>query len=211
MQLSELRQEYQKNNLSRSELASNPFKQLESWLESAKKTQPLANAMSLATSNTQGKTSIRTVLLQSIEAQTLFFYTDYNSQKAQDMAQNPQIALSFVWLELEQQIQLSGKVKKTSEQKSQQYFASRPRESQLGAWASSQSSVLTNRDSLEQRYTEFEQKFANRLVPKPDNWGGYEMAVDSMEFWQGGTRRLHDRFIYQKDTQGNWRIDRLSP
>ncbi len=212
MDLSELRQNYQQSTLTEMDLSSNPFKQLALWLEVAKDNQDTpSNAMNLATSNAQGRVSIRMVLLQSIEESKLFFYSNYHSQKAQDMAQNPNIALSFTWLNLERQIHIIGRAKKTSLKKSQAYFTSRPRQSQLGAWASKQSQVLDNRQTLESSYNYYDKKFANQAVPLPDFWGGYEVEASSVEFWQGGQRRLHDRFIYQKDNNNFWHTNRLCP
>ena len=212
MDLSNLRQEYSKSQLNKADLLLNPLEQLVLWLKQAKDTQTTpANAMSLATSNLAGKVSIRTVLLQSIANDKLYFYSHYASQKAQDMAENPQAALLFTWLNLERQVQIIGSTIKTSQAQSQTYFNNRPRQSQLTTWASKQSEVINNRKQLEQNYQFYQKKFHNQPVPLPNFWGGYEVRIEQIEFWQGGNKRLHDRFLYQKKMDNQWSITRISP
>lgn len=171
------------------------------------------NAMLLATVNADHKPSARVVLLKSATAEGFEFYTNYQSQKGLDMEQNPHVALVFFWKELERQIRIEGTVEKISKEKSQIYFQSRPRGSQIGAWASPQSKVITGRDILEEAVEKISDQFENvDPLPCPDHWGGYIVTPVMMEFWQGRPDRLHDRFKYTKnEKEGNWSIDRLAP
>lgn len=211
MDLSKLRQDYQQPVLSKKDLLNNPLEQCKEWLKVADKHgEPLANAFVLSTTNLSGKVSTRSVLLQSIEHDKLYFYTNYNSQKASDIAENDQVSLAFAWYVLRRQISLIGTVKKTSREHSENYFATRPRQSQLAAWASKQSQTIKNREELEKQYEYYEQKFLSKTIPCPDFWGGYEFSATSIEFWQGNKWRLHDRFLYQKQAE-KWKIMRLAP
>ncbi|MBE8190096.1 MAG: pyridoxamine 5'-phosphate oxidase [Candidatus Thioglobus sp.] len=207
--LIKLRREYCKNGLKFCQLNADPFLQFEAWMSQAVEAQlTLPNAMSLASGNAD-EISLRTVLLKSFDEQGFVFFTNYQSKKALQIQQNSNVALLFSWLDLERQIKISGKVEKLSKPQSEQYFASRPRESQLGAWASKQSSNLSSRQELLDKFAALKLEFKS-AVPKPDFWGGYRVIPISIEFWQGRENRLHDRFVYKK-TANNWEIQRLAP
>ena len=208
--LLDLRREYCKNGLSRNELNNDPFAQFEKWINEATDANlTLPNAMSLATSNEDG-VSIRTVLLKSFDQQGFVFFTNYNSKKSQQIQTNPKAALLFPWLDLERQVKISGKVEKLSTLESVKYFSTRPKDSQLGAWASNQSSKISSRQVLLSQFKSMKEKFSKGEVPLPDFWGGYRVVPESIEFWQGRENRLHDRFSYLKE--GNdWVIERLAP
>lgn len=212
MNLTDLRQDYNKTILNRKSLAVNPFSQLEIWMLQAKKrVKNIPNAMNLATSDSLANVSIRVVLLQYFsENDGLVFFTNYNSLKANNIASNNKVALSFNWLELERQINITGIAQKISKEKSAQYFASRPRESQISTWASAQSNIITSKAELLESCQYFNKKFANKKVPLPDFWGGYRVDANNFEFFQGGTGRLHDRFVYKK-IDNIWQINRLAP
>ncbi len=205
-----LRREYNKDGLSRKDLDENPFVQFEGWIEQAQKAGiQMPNAMSLATTDGDD-IGIRTVLLKSFDENGFVFYTNYNSKKSRQINKHPKAALLFPWLELERQVKISGSVEKLSAIESIQYFSSRPRDSQLGAWASSQSSPINSKQILLSEFAKMKEKFAKGEVPLPDFWGGYRVLPESIEFWQGGENRLHDRFIYTKD-KARWQIERLAP
>lgn len=211
MDLSELRQDYTKAGLDRATLDPNPFKQFETWFQQATSGQVLEpNAMQIATVSSSGRPSLRTVLLKAFDEQGFVFYTNYHSQKAQDIAQNPQVVLLFFWKELERQVEITGRAEKVSTLESLKYFTSRPRGSQLGAWVSQQSSIITSRSLLEIKLDEMKRKFQDGAIPLPDFWGGFRIVPDTFEFWQGRPSRLHDRFEYRLQ-QGQWDIKRLSP
>lgn len=208
--LNSLRREFTRSGLSRDELDVSPFVQFEHWIEQASEaelTQP--NAMSLATSDQEG-VSIRTVLLKSFDEKGFVFFTNYGSKKAKQLDNNPQAALLFPWLDLERQVKISGSVEKISKLESIKYFASRPKESQLGAWASSQSLPISSRQALLMQFEHMKEKFHKGEVPLPDFWGGYRVIPQSIEFWQGRANRLHDRFIYRRVADA-WEIERLAP
>jgi pyridoxamine 5'-phosphate oxidase len=208
--LIQLRREFTSSGLSREELNDNPFVQFENWIEQATKAElTLPNAMSLATSD-EDKISIRTVLLKSFNEQGFVFFTNYNSKKSKQIQGNPKAALLFPWLDLERQVKISGAVEKVSALESIKYFASRPKESQLGAWASSQSSVLSSRQILLSQFESMKTKFGKGEIPLPDFWGGYRVVPRTIEFWQGRENRLHDRFVYKKE-KDKWLISRLAP
>ncbi|WP_020558203.1 pyridoxamine 5'-phosphate oxidase [Thiofilum flexile] len=211
MDLSELRQEYTKAGLERATLALDPFKQFEIWFQQATSGQVLEpNAMQIATVSSTGRPSLRTVLLKTFDEQGFVFYTNYHSQKAQDIAQNPQVVLLFFWKELERQVEITGRAEKVSSLESLKYFTSRPRGSQLGAWVSAQSNIITSRSVLEIKLNEMKNKFKEGTIPLPDFWGGFRIVPDTFEFWQGRPNRLHDRFEYRMQ-QGQWDIQRLAP
>ncbi len=212
MKIIPMRREYADKPLHKEDLHVNPFKQFERWFNDAIDSNIVeANAMSLATVDKQLRPSIRTVLLKLFDEQGFVFFSNYTSQKAKDMIQNPHVALHFAWLDLQRQLRIEGEVEKISTAESLTYFLSRPRGSQLGAWASNQSEIVTSRSLLESKFFELKQKFANGEVPLPDFWGGYRVKPRRFEFWQGGRDRLHDRFAYEKDPQGLWEINRLAP
>ncbi len=213
MNLSELRENYTHGGISKADFSSNPFAQLAEWLQLARDQKIKdSNAMTVATANKEGLVTSRTLLLKGIVDEKLQFFTNYNSQKARDLAENPHASMTILWKELERQICIRGTVKKTSRGISEEYFKTRPYDSQIGAWVSeSQSAGIANRASLESRKAEFEAQFPNKNeVPCPDFWGGYELTPTHIEFWQGREGRLHDRLCYLSSETG-WTLDRLSP
>ena len=167
--------------------------------------------MSLATVTRDGKPTSRMVLLKSFDNDGFVFYTNYLSAKAKDMETNPNVALTFFWPQLEKQVRIEGTVTKTSTDESRRYFEVRPRESQIGAWASAQSEVISGRDELEKRQAELEETYRDQPVPWPEHWGGYRLNPDRIEFWKGRVGRLHDRIVYEKESDGSWLIKRLAP
>jgi pyridoxamine 5'-phosphate oxidase len=197
--------------LSRNDLNDDPFLQFESWFKQAEAVDhPYANAMSLATSGNDLMPSVRTVLLKIFDEKGFVFFTNYMSDKASQLSENPQAGLLFHWLELQRQVKITGQVEKISTAESIKYFATRPRGSQLGAWCSDQSHVLQSRTMLESQWDKMKQRFSDGEVPLPDFWGGYRVIPSCVEFWQGRENRLHDRFVYQRNAEG-WNIQRLAP
>jgi len=209
-EISQMRRSYGDAGLTESDLAANPIEQFLKWLEQAAANEFIveANAMVLST-YADGAPSSRTVLLKDVTDAGLTFFTNYNSRKAKAIANNEKVSLLFPWYAMERQVGVIGTASKISEAESAEYFATRPRDSQIGAWASSQSDELTSRADLENKYREFEAKFPDE-VPKPPHWGGYLVSPITFEFWQGRYSRLHDRFIYSKNNS-NWEIKRLNP
>lgn len=211
MDIGDLRREYTQAGLTRESLEANPLQQFDRWFTQAVQGQVLEpNAMQIATVDIKGKPTLRTVLLKSYDDKGFVFYTNYNSQKAQQIAANPQVALLIFWKELERQVEITGRAEKVSTLESLRYFTSRPRGSQLGAWVSVQSSIITSRNLLEMKLEEIKRKFNEGAIPLPDFWGGYRVIPETIEFWQGRSNRLHDRFEYRRTAQG-WDIVRLSP
>jgi pyridoxamine 5'-phosphate oxidase len=210
--LEELRRNYAGRSLDLSDLQPDPFGQFDAWMREAIETELLEpNAMSLATVSPAGTPSLRMVLLKGFDARGLVFYTNYHSHKARDIAANPAVALLFSWLPLERQVSVTGRAEKITMAESLRYFLSRPRDSQIGAWASRQSEIITTRSLLETKFAEMKSKFLNGEVPLPDFWGGYRVTPDAFEFWQGRPSRLHDRFRYARQPDGRWTIERLMP
>lgn len=210
--LGALRKEYRTAALDLEHLNPDPIQQFAAWFEQARQAQLTEpNAMSLATANAEGMVSLRTVLLKLFDRQGFVFFTNYNSRKSRDIAANASVALLFPWLDLERQVKIRGKAVKVSTAESLRYFSSRPRGSQIGAWVSDQSQVLSSRKVLEMKVLEMKRKFADGQVPLPDFWGGYRVEPISLEFWQGRESRLHDRFLYSLQADGYWMIDRLMP
>jgi len=189
-----------------------PIKQFQAWLDDAiEAREPLADAMTLATATTDGRPSARMVLLKQVDQDGFVFYTNYRSMKARQLDANPYASLVFYWPRLERQVRVDGSVVRTSGQESREYFQTRPRESQIGAWASPQSDVISGRDVLEQRARELEGLYCDREIDCPEYWGGYRLQPERIEFWKGRVGRLHDRILYQRDSGGAWSISRLAP
>ena len=223
--IADLRQDYQLKALDTSDIDENPFVQFSKWFDEALKSQILEpNAMTLATVSAEGKPSARIVLLKGIHTPQgihkeygFVFYTNYDSHKGKDMAANPHVALCFNWLDLQRQIRIEGTVEKIDPSVSDDYFNTRPKLSRIGALASPQSQIVTNRAFLEENFNKLIEKYAdtpegiNEGVPRPENWGGYIVKPTMIEFWQGRRSRLHDRICYIKQENGDWKIERLAP
>lgn len=209
--LQKLREDYSKHSLDESDVSSDPIEQFEKWIKEALKAEvPEPNAMTLSTVGAGNKPHSRVVLLKGIENDEFVFYTNHKSDKGAEIAQNPNVALCFLWLELERQVRIEGKAEKLSEDESEAYFKKRPYKSQIGALASNQSSVVPNRAFLEDRFKELEEIYSEGNVPKPESWGGYRVKPEVLEFWQGRRSRLHDRIKFEK-VGDKWDIKRLSP
>ncbi len=206
-----LRRDYMQRALDRADLASDPFQQFAHWFQEARDCPAIAepNAMVLSTVSPEGKPHARFVLLKGFDAEGLVFFTNYGSEKGHDLAANPCAAVTFGWIEQERQVRIEGTVTPTPRSAVEAYFQTRPRGSRLGAWASNQSEVIPNRAVLEARLAEADARFPDD-VPPPATWGGYRLAPERFEFWQGRTNRLHDRFRYRKDS-ATWIIERLAP
>jgi pyridoxamine 5'-phosphate oxidase len=211
-ELAAMRRNYTRAGLTEQDAHANPFVQFRLWFAEAKSAQILEpNAMTLATANASGEPSARVVLLKELDEQGFVFYTNYQSDKAQDIAANARVSLNFFWGELERQVRVQGAATKVSREESEAYFQTRPRESQIGAWASQQSSVVASREDLARRFQELSAEFEGRDIPCPPFWGGYRVKPSAIEFWQGRPGRLHDRLLYTCADDGFWRVERLSP
>ena len=235
MAIADLRREYGAGGLNRKDLAADPLTQFQQWFGQATVTQSGSrgrrigialfklgdallghvptdvNAMTLATVDQDGRPSARTVLLKGADARGFIFFTNYDSRKGRELAENPNAALVFYWPELERQVCVAGSVARLPPEESALYFKSRPKGSRLAAWASNQSEVVANRAVLEQRWQEMASRFSTDIVPPPANWGGYVLSPLRIEFWQGRPSRLHDRFRYAKEADGSWKVERLAP
>jgi len=221
--IADIRKDYKLASLEEADVASNPIDQFTRWWNDAVASQiDEVNAMTLATVNTAGAPAARIVLLKGYNSEGFIFFTDYESDKGKNLAQNPNAALVFFWKELERQIRIEGTVQKVSAEESDRYFNSRPASSRIGAWASPQSAVIENRLVIEQNVERYTSIFANDSIERPDHWGGYIVKPTSIEFWQGRSSRLHDRIRYKLETSGynaatdtrtdaNWKIERLAP
>lgn len=193
-------------------LAADPVDQFNKWYNDVRTAEISEyHAMTLATCSATGRPSARIVYLRGFDDRGFTFYTNYNSRKGEEMAHNPLASLCFFWKELERQIRIEGQVVKVSAEESDAYFAGRPLNNQLGAWASTQSRILESAQVLRDRVEEVRRRFADGTIPRPENWGGYRLVPDSFEFWQGRPSRLHDRFLYTLEPSGKWAISRLNP
>jgi pyridoxamine 5'-phosphate oxidase len=211
MDLAEFRKEYSNRGLHREELNQDPVAQFCAWfIQATELAVHEPNAMTLATVDASGMPWQRTVLLKYYDRDGFVFFTNFGSRKSKQIALNPQVSLLFPWLTLERQVMIQGRAEKISTAESLRYFATRPRESQLGAWVSDQSEVITSRKFLLQKLAEIRDKFQQGEIPLPSFWGGYRVVPEVVEFWQGGPARLHDRFLYRRQDSG-WTIERLAP
>ena len=209
--IADLRREYRMKPLTRKDLDPNPFRQFAGWFDEALETEAMdPNAMSIATVDPDGQPSLRTVLLKYYGEDGFVFYTNLSSHKATDIDGNDRVALLFYWHEVHRQIKILGRAQKISMAENVRYFMRRPRDSQIGAWVSRQSSIISSRSILENKFAELKQKYAAGEIPLPSFWGGYRVVPTSIEFWQGRESRLHDRFVYTLDDE-DWRIERLAP
>lgn len=209
--IASLRREFNTRPLHRRDLAADPIGQFRAWFSEALAADAMdPNAMSVATVGVDGRPSLRTVLLKGFDDRGFVFYTNLGSHKAQDIRHNPQAALLFYWPEIGRQVRVSGRAARTTTAEDEGYFRSRPRDSQVGAWASAQSHVIDDRNVLEQKFAMIQARFANDDVPLPTFWGGYRVTAESVEFWQARENRLHDRFVYRL-ADGGWQILRLAP
>jgi pyridoxamine 5'-phosphate oxidase len=212
LDLQSLRTEYTKGGLEREDLHENPIEQFNRWMQQTVDAQlPDPNAMTIATVDASGQPSQRIVLLKQLDDRGFVFFTNLNSHKAQDLKQNPKISLHFPWYFLERQVKVCGVAKQLSTAEVLKYFVTRPRDSQLGAWASQQSRPISSRTLLLQQFESMKNKFAKGAIPLPDFWGGFRVKPHQIEFWQGGAARLHDRFQYNLQPDNSWAIERLEP
>ena len=210
--ISQLREDYTGGSLRRKDLDPNPFAQFQLWFDQARELQVIEpNAMTLATVDSQRQPWQRSVLLKAFDERGFVFFTNFESRKAQQIAGNSSVSLLFPWFSIQRQVAITGEATKISSAESLKYFVTRPLGSRIGAWASKQSSVITSRSLLEAKLDEMKRKFKSGDVPLPSFWGGYRVEPETIEFWQGGGNRVHDRFLYSKSSDKNWTIDRLSP
>jgi pyridoxamine 5'-phosphate oxidase len=234
MKPADIRREYQRGNLDCADLEANPLGQFDVWFAQATAAQSGSrwwrigialyklwqailghspadvNAMVLSTVDKNGRPSSRNVLLKGLDARGFVFFTNYDSRKGKELAENPNAALNFYWAELERQVCVAGSIEKISREESEKYFKSRPRGSRLAAWASNQSDVVADRAALEVKWREMEKKFPNE-IPLPPNWGGFVLKPERIEFWQGRASRLHDRFQYTRQPDNSWKLEQLAP
>jgi pyridoxamine 5'-phosphate oxidase len=210
--IADLRREYTLAGLRRADLLADPIAQFSKWLEQAIAAGlPEPTAMTLATADPRGQPSGRIVLLKIVDARGFTFFTNYDSRKGRELAENPKVALVFYWPQLERQVCITGAVSKVDREVSVKYFNSRPAGSRRAAWASHQSEVIADRAALEEKLAAIAARHPGEEIPRPPNWGGYCVAPAEIEFWQGRPNRLHDRFIYRRQAEGPWLIERLSP
>lgn len=210
--IADLRREYTRQGLLKQDVDSDPFRQFHRWFEQALAAElPEPNAMTIASATPDGRPSARMVLLKNLDDQGFVFYTNYESHKGQELLANPWASLVFWWAELERQVRVEGRVEQVSAAESDAYFHSRPRSSQLGAWASNQSRIVGDRADLEQRLAELEAQYGeDQPIPRPPHWGGFRVVPEVIEFWQGRPNRLHDRIVYRHKA-GAWTLARLAP
>ena len=212
MNPADIRRNYSAGTLERADLDADPIKQFQNWFDRAvsERSSSEVNAMTLATADKKGQPSSRIVLLKGVDERGFIFYTNYDSRKGRDLAENPNAALTFYWPNSERQVCVAGTVSKITDEESERYFKSRPRGSQLAAWASNQSDAVTDRTTLDKKWDEMDAKYP-KDIPLPPNWGGYVLKPERIEFWQGRINRLHDRFCYTRLSANSWKLDRLSP
>ena len=211
MPLADLRRDYSLAGFLEKDAAKDPFRQFEKWFQEAEAAKiPEPNAMVCSLATRDGRPSSRVVLLKAIDGRGFVFYTNYESRKGRELAENPRASLLFPWISLERQVIAEGPVTRVTREESDAYFHSRPRLSQLSAWASQQSSIVQSRAPLEEAMKQLEQKYAGQEIPLPPNWGGYRIAPETVEFWQGRRSRLHDRLRYRRE-KNEWVIERLAP
>lgn len=212
MKIDDIRRSYTKDKLDADNLAADPIMQFEQWLKDAIAAElPDPTAMCVATVDASGQPSQRLVLLKDVNSSGFTFYTNLGSRKASELAVNPKVSLHFPWHPLERQVIVYGTAERVPSSQVVKYFLSRPKESQLAAWASEQSRPISTRHALMQKFAEIKHKFAHGEVPLPSFWGGFLVKPSKIEFWQGGEHRLHDRFMYQRQADGSWQIERLCP
>jgi len=212
MGFADLRKEYMQRGLDEGDVDTNPFRQFAAWFDEARAASSIEpNAMALATVGADGRPSLRMVLLKGADERGFVFYTNYESRKGRELADTPRAALTFFWPEMERQIRIEGRVEPVSAEESDAYFHSRPVGSQLSASASHQSEVIAGREELEQRVAALSAQYQDQEIPRPENWGGFRVIPDAIEFWQGRASRLHDRLRYRLLASGDWQIERLSP
>jgi pyridoxamine 5'-phosphate oxidase len=212
MALADMRKDYGLAGLQEKDLEKNPFRQFEKWFQEAEAAKlPEPNAMTLATVGRDGRPSARTVLLKGCDGRGFVFYTNYESRKGRELAANGHATLLFAWVPIERQITIEGVVARVAREEAEAYFHSRPRTSQLAAWASPQSTPVAGRAVLEESYRTVEKKYEGRAVPLPPQWGGFRLPPETVEFWQGRRSRLHDRLRYRRETGGDWVVERLAP
>jgi len=212
MGFADLRKEYMQRGLDEGDVDTNPFRQFAAWFDEARAASSIEpNAMALATVGADGRPSLRMVLLKGADERGFVFYTNYESRKGRELADTPWAALTFFWPEMERQIRIEGRVEPVSAEESDAYFHSRPVGSQLSASASHQSEVIAGREELEQRVAALSAQYQDQEIPRPENWGGFRVIPDAIEFWQGRANRLHDRLRYRLLASGDWQIERLSP
>lgn len=211
--LHDYRKLYQKHQLLEEEVPQDPFELFHGWIRQVEREREVdeINTMTVSTVGTDGFPKARVVLLKEYDKEGFVFFTNYESEKGRSLEADPKIGLSFFWPASERQVIIKGIAKRTSDEDSDAYFRSRPRESQLGAWASRQSSEIPSREFLERRLEDLEQEYKDKEVPRPPHWGGYKVYPEEIEFWQGRPSRLHDRLSYSKEGKNNWKITRLAP
>lgn len=212
MNLSDVRRVYARAGLQEEDLAAGPMEQFQRWLALAAEADPNDyTSMTLATAGREGRPSARIVLLKGYDERGFVFFSNYESRKAGEMAENPSAALLFYWPAFERQVRIEGRVEKTSREESEAYYRTRPRGSRIGAWASRQSTVIGERAELEEQVRAIEERFPDDDIPPPEYWGGYRLVPERIEFWQGRPDRLHDRLRYRRLPDRSWTVERLSP